>query len=56
MAPSDSGTAVVDFGAAAVKTVTVTYNEAGNGADPAFRGIGVFGQLTPVELMSFTVD
>lgn len=56
VAPSDSGTAVVDFGAAAVTKVTVTYNEAGNGSDPAFRGIGVFGELTPVELISFTVD
>jgi hypothetical protein len=36
--------------------VVITYNEAGNGVDPAYRGVGVLGNMTPVELMSFTVD
>lgn len=57
-APSDSGTAVVDFGVLAVTTVTITYNEAGNGSNPASRGIGLLAglQLTPVELTSFTIE
>lgn len=56
VAPSDSGTVVVDFSGKSVKAVTITYNEAGTGNNPAFRGVGVFGELTPVELVSFTVD
>jgi hypothetical protein len=57
-APSDTGTVVVDFGAASVSTVRITYNEAGNGANPANRGIGVFASLTatPVELTGFTIE
>jgi hypothetical protein len=52
----DSGTVIVDFGGIAVTTVIITYKEAGQAGEPAGRGIGVFGELTPVELMSFTVD
>lgn len=52
----DSGTVVASFGALTVTTVTITYNEAGSNADPAGRGIGVLANLTPVELMSFTIE
>jgi hypothetical protein len=57
-APSDTGTVVVDFGALSVTTVTITYNEAGNGANPAGRGIGLLANLvaTPVELTGFTIE
>jgi len=52
----DSGTILVDFTGKTVTTMTITYTEAGNDSDPAGRGIGVLGHLTPVELMSFTID
>lgn len=52
----DSGTVIVKFGATPVSAVTITYTEAGNGTDPTGRGIAVLANLTPVELMSFTVD
>jgi hypothetical protein len=57
-APSDSGTVVVDFSALSVTTVTITYTEAGNGANPSGRGVGFLANqnLTPVELMGFSVD
>jgi hypothetical protein len=54
---TDKGTVLVDFSALPpVTTVNVHYTEVGNQPDPAARGIGVFGNLTPVELMSFTVE
>lgn len=55
----DSGTVIVDFSALApVSTVTITYTEAGNGANPSGRGVGFLANqnLTPVELMGFSVD
>lgn len=57
-AGSEAGTVIVDFGAQFVSEVTITYTEAGNGVNPSFRGIGLFGntELTPVELMSFSVE
>jgi hypothetical protein len=58
LAGSDAGTVLVDFGAQFVDDVTITYTEAGNGVNPAGRGIGLLGntELTPVELMSFSVE
>jgi len=54
---TDKGTVLVDFSALPpVTTVTINYTEVSNQPDPAARGIGVFGNLTPVELISFTVD
>lgn len=55
---SDSGTVVVDFTGLSVSTVTIAYNEAGNGTNPSGRGIGLLANLslTPVELMNFTVE
>lgn len=41
----DSGTVVADFGALSVTTVTITYNEAGDGPNPAGRGVGFLANL-----------
>lgn len=55
---SDSGTIVIDFGAKAVSTMTITYNETSGQPNPAGRGVGILGNLveTPVELTSFTIE
>lgn len=41
----DSGSVVVDFGAQLVTKVTITYNEAGNGPNPASRGVAFLANL-----------
>lgn len=41
----DSGTVVVDFGGQLVTKVTITYNEAGNGPNPASRGVAFLANL-----------
>jgi hypothetical protein len=55
-APSDSGTVIADFGALSVTTATITYNEFGTGTDPTGRGVGFLANLTPVELLDFSVE
>jgi hypothetical protein len=54
----DNGTVIANFGLQSVTTVTITYNEAGSGTNPAGRGIGVLANLTatPVELTGFTIE
>ncbi len=56
---TDNGTLNVNYPfPQALTRVTITYNEAGMGSDPASRGIGVLANLveTPVELTTFTIE
>ncbi|HEV7669343.1 MAG TPA: hypothetical protein VGS22_12530 [Thermoanaerobaculia bacterium] len=56
---TDTGTLNVDYPfPQALTRVTITYNEAGSGSNPASRGIGVLANLveTPVELTNFTIE
>lgn len=58
-APPEAGTVVADFGALAPTTVTITYNEASpdeEGRNPIGRGVGLLANLTPVELLEFSVE